>query len=281
MLSAKKLIVVIVSYNSAGVISTCISSLCDYFETWVVDNASSDSVLAKVRESCVSSIIEALPVNIGFGRAINHVLNKVTSEYMLVLNPDVMISHESVLQLISLADENRDAWIISPRLMYSDGRIQRSFLPFESIFAEDLQCVKQVIGAVMLLRRGNILWLGGFDERLFLYGEDEDLCFRVNNAGGKVCVARDIFAIHNYGSSSSGVCDLDSFKAWHLSWARIYVKKKHDGLAVAILYLGKVTAVYGIKWLISVVIGNFNAAKEAASRIKGAYASFYGKSSAL
>ncbi len=61
------------------------------------------------------------------------------------------------------------------------------------------QEVAWVSGAAMLIERGEFLALGGFDENLFLYKEDEDLCLRLRGAGGRV-IYEPAAAIRHHGS---------------------------------------------------------------------------------
>lgn len=277
VINESKLTVVVVAFNSADIISSCLSGIFDKTSVYVVDNASSDNIKRVIESDYPQVVLEILPENVGFGRAVNHLLEIVGAEYVLVLNPDVEIDINAIVDLIDIADRAPEAWILSPTLCFSDGRIQRSYLPFEKKGGEVL-IVDQVLGAVMLLRRKEILALGGFDENLFLYGEDEDLCFRVVGAGARVCVAEKIQAKHLYGKSSADSNDLEMMKAWHLSWARIYVKKKHQGIIFSAMFLMRVSVIYSWKYAYNFIKLNKKESDMALASIKGAYASFFGKS---
>lgn len=61
-----------------------------------------------------------------------------------------------------------------------------------------------VTGAAMLMRREVFLETGGFDERIFLYGEDEDLCIRAAGAGWKIGQLSTQPVVHNLGWEKRG-----------------------------------------------------------------------------
>jgi len=272
--------VAVVTYNSAAVIRDCLSALRGCAPIWVVDNASQDGTINVAKECCPGVIAIELPENIGFGRAVNRVLERCEGRYVLVLNPDVVLKPDAIKLLVDAGEENPRAWVVAARLFFPDGRPQRSFLPYREGFlpSESAVVVKQVLGAVMLLRRREVLeLLGGFDEAFFLYGEDEDLCYRVAGAGGRVLLVPRAEAIHVYGASSGEDDEIRAKKAWHLSWARVRVARKHRGFCAALGYVARVSIVYGYRAAWALVKRDDRAVCECVKRIGGAYAALAGR----
>ena len=158
----------------------------------------------------------------------------------LLLNPDVVLEPGCVAALLEAAARYPDAAILAPRLVEADGRF---FFQPRSLLSPHLRneigapCVPQgdccapfLSGACLLVERDFILSLGGFDELIFLFYEDDDLCRRVIDSGRSLVHVDGALARHARGGST-----LPSrgrvFKArWHMAWSAGYVARKY-GLA--------------------------------------------------
>lgn len=280
MIDPKKLIVGFITYNSGSVISDAISPLYEEAKIVVLDNNSCDDTVSTVKSTFPDIFLKKLEKNVGFGRAVNRILRAVDSDFLLLLNPDVTISKETIAELLKVAEAYRSAWLIAPILYFADNRLQRSFLPFDPHVGAATKSIEvdHVIGAAMLMRRREIVGLGGFDEAFFLYGEDEDLCMRVRKAGGKVVLATGARAQHAYGASSADTPLLSGQKAWHLSWARVRVARKHRGLGAATGYVVKTSLIYFSLFLVAAAKGEKTAASACLNRISGSYAALRGRS---
>lgn len=153
--------------------------------------------------------------NIGFGAACNQGMRMVKGKYILILNPDVRIEARALQNLVKAMENNKNANIISCKLLNEDGSLQNSCkrfpnlramlarrvrFPFASIFKKQLdryemadydhkkpRKVDWVSGALMLMRKKYF-----FDERYFMYFEDADLCRGV----GKVYYYPTISLVH-------------------------------------------------------------------------------------
>ena len=89
--------------------------------------------------------------------------------------------------------------------------------------------VEWVGGCVMLVRRQEFLDFGGFDENIFLFFEETDLCYRATRAGHlPVFVPCD--PMRHLVSLSSGPITIDKlyFRQWHYSWSRFYLARKYS-----------------------------------------------------
>lgn len=228
-MSASRLTIVIVTYNSADVLADCLASIelhaADH-RTIVVDNASADTTLDIARASSFVTVIRAED-NEGFSKANNRGLRAVETEFALVLNPDARLTSSTIPQLLAAADRYPGATAFGPKTVYDDGRPQVSFGPDLSPVAEYRQrklvkgvkagevpaleewraatqseCeVDWISGSCMLLRMSAARDVGFFDERYFLYEEDADLCLRLRKAGGKVMFIPQAVVLHELGTS--------------------------------------------------------------------------------
>mgnify|MGYP001125295535 CR=1 FL=1 len=273
-----------VTHNSGSVIEESLKSLYELLPLIVVDNASIDSTLNRVRAVCPNAELYCNTSNIGFGRACNILLHKAKTEYVLILNPDVKIYPSDVDALVEAGKINTDAAILAPMLRFPDGRVQRSFLPFSANITQyeahkgsHVFSVNHVIGAAMLLHRNRILDLGGFDEALFFYGEDEDLCRRVRSSNYRILIVPSARAFHTYGASSLVSRRMENWKAWCLSWSRLYVLKKHEGYSSMLWYAFQTVLFHLPRSMILFVIGRQKDALLSLNRFLGVLAYLTGR----
>lgn len=203
--------IVIVNYFSGLLTKACIQSIrrsppADPYEIFVVDNASRDD-----SKEVLTADVEGIrtyfsPTNDGFARAVNHALRETTGEYVLLLNPDIIVLKDAIRDLLSFMRSHPRAAVAAGQLLNPNGTVQDSVSRFyspltilyrrtslgglpwakrhvERIFLRDRdltapQSVDWVIGACMCVRRSAIADVGPMDERFFLYFEDMDWCRR-------------------------------------------------------------------------------------------------------
>ena len=116
----KKVSVIIVNWNGKGVLSGCLESLLkqDYanLEIWVSDNGSEDGSQAMIRKTFPSVHLLENGENIGFGPAINRVLQKAAGDYFLFLNNDLELTTDCVKELVVLLDSDPHIGAAIPKI---------------------------------------------------------------------------------------------------------------------------------------------------------------------
>ena len=252
--------VVIVNWNSGDGLRRCIESIVSSSgenfvveRIVVVDNASTDSSLSGI--SGTGGFVEIVrnERNEGFARACNAGARMGSAEYILFLNPDVVLSPDtlsSVAETLKRLDE--DTAVLGIQLVDESGApavtcarepgvfhfINRALLldrVFPGIFRsyhltefshrED-SYVEHVSGAFYMIRRAIFTDIGGFDERFFVYLEDLDLSIRVREAGYRIFFYSGAKAYHEGGGTSKG--DISSRQFYAVS-SRILFAFKHFG----------------------------------------------------
>jgi N-acetylglucosaminyl-diphospho-decaprenol L-rhamnosyltransferase len=283
--SSKKVSIVIVTHNSAAVIEKCLASIPAGIKTYIVDNDSKDATVDIVNKSATKTIL-LKSKNIGFGRANNLALEKVTTEFSLLLNPDTVLQPNSIQKLLEAADKYPDAAIIAPMLYHEDGSLQQSYKTTvfrrersnaKYIEPEGDLCAESLSGAVMLLRMACFKKIGFFDPEIFLFYEDDDICIKASAAGHSLVLTPDAKITHLMGRSSPPSLKYVYLKNWHMMWSRLYLEKKYKGafcaksLAMQLFYLsaGKV--------LVYLVIFNTDKVAKYLSKAMGAGAFLLGK----
>ena len=226
--------IVIVNWNAKDHLRRCLESIettCADLrpKVIVVDGASFDGCAEMLaREFPAVTFIQS-PHNIGFGRCNNLGFAEVSSDKVLLLNPDTELKPGAVRRLLQVLDAMPEAGIVSPRLLNSDGSLQTSCvqaLPTPLNQALDCEFLRNhfpasrlwgtaaafsskvpvevdvLSGACMAMRSETFRVMGGFREEFFMYGEDVDLCFRVRQAGLGNIFVPDAEVVHHGGCSS-------------------------------------------------------------------------------
>jgi GT2 family glycosyltransferase len=189
---------IVVTYNSAALLPAFLEALAatEYapYELLVVDNASSDGTPRLTTELFPTARVLANQENVGFGRACNQGAQAACGELLVFLNPDVTPTPVWLAILARHAAEYLDAAIICPTTLRPGQLIPISAAPVEESAA--------VPGCAMLVRRAAWQQLGGFDEQIFLYWEDIELCWRAWLLGWRVLIDLEAMVYHELGGSA-------------------------------------------------------------------------------
>lgn len=227
---------VIISYQSAAALPACLRALhAAGIPALVVDNASTDDS-ARVAEAAGARVV-VNEKNLGFGAAANvGVRAAERAQWCLILNPDAAVSEGAGEALSQAAREFPEAAIIAPKLVEPDGRVHlppKSYLDAtfkaNSVFiTPEAECaVAMVSGACMLVRRDWFLDAGGFDEHIFLFYEDDDVCRRARDAGLAVVYTPHAVVHHGRGKSSTPSAKTARLMRYHQAWSKCYVARKY------------------------------------------------------
>ncbi len=226
--------VVVVAYRSAGDLPGCLAAVrdaCDDAELIVVDNASPDDTAAAVRGEPGVRLV-AMGRNAGFAAACNAGVAAASADYVCFVNPDARPAPGSIGALLEAAGRRPSHALYSGKVVTPAGAVDAgccSALPslweyacfasgLSTVFARsrwfdpaalggwdrgDERPVPAVSGAFLLVRKGDYLALGGFDERFFMYSEDVDLSARAGAAGLGPLFVPSAVAVHASGGSST------------------------------------------------------------------------------
>jgi GT2 family glycosyltransferase/lipopolysaccharide/colanic/teichoic acid biosynthesis glycosyltransferase len=249
--------VIIVTYNSAGVIRACLDSLAadagsGLVEVLVVDNASADDTVAVVRRDYPWATVFAGRENLGYSKGVNLGIQRARGRFVLILNPDTVVRKGAVRRLIDFVERTPDAGIAGPKLVFHDGSVQlscRRFYTFTVLLMRrtplgklfprsravrdhlmldfdhaSTREVDWVLGAAMFVRREAVDNVGMMDERFFLYFEDVDWCYRMKQKGLKVYYVADAVIEHGHKRESAQAVMNRSFIAHLVSLFRYYEK---------------------------------------------------------
>lgn len=268
---------VVVTYNSAAVLPGCLSSLkAAGVNAIVVDNGSTDDSVA-IAAATGASVIRN-DDNQGYGRANNTGVRAAASNYVLICNPDASVSAEAIAALMIAARTYPEAGLYAPRIIEPDGREYfktTSFLnpglnpgPKASESPVGDVCTPMVQGSCLMMRRDLFLGMGGFDENIFLYYEDDDLCRRLSDHKRAIVYVADAEVGHLRGGSSAPRPGLIALCRFHQSWSKVYVARKY-GLPCPALAL---MAVNAVKYVGALLSGNSARQERYSGSFRGAAA---------
>jgi N-acetylglucosaminyl-diphospho-decaprenol L-rhamnosyltransferase len=228
--------IIIVNWNSADFLLECIASVKEQtrnvvYETIVVDNASADEDLRKLRQHCENVSLITSDENLGFAGANNLGFQHSTGKYVLFLNPDTKLIGPAIDTMVARLETLPMAGIMGCKLLNGDLSVQLSSIQrfptifnqlldleylqlrwphcrlwgIEALFRDDvkLTSVEVISGACMLLPRKVFEEVGRFSNDYFMYAEDIDLNFKVRQAGYSNYYVGEASIIHYGGKSSS------------------------------------------------------------------------------
>ena len=313
--------IIIVNYNVKEFLQNLLHSIDKAaqnltYEIIIVDNASDDGSVEYIKNNLLPRgriQLIANNVNLGFGRANNIGMKNAKGKYFLLLNPDTLLSEDTLVNMVSFLEGNPTAGLAGCKILNPDGTLQlacrrsfpgpwtsfckvtglSSFFPNSKIFArynltyldENLTYeVDAISGSFMMLRKEVYEKIGGFDEEFFMYGEDLDLCYRVQKSGYKIYYVHNTQIIHYKGESTKR-SSIDETKIFYDAM-HLFVKKHFSSSFLVELILRsaivmrKFLAFFGKKKLIisSILIDAifFNASLRAAERIYSNYLNWEG-----
>ena len=251
--------VIVVTYNSAGWIRRCLASVSDT-QAIVVDNASSDETVPIVTREFPTVLLVERHRNGGFTVAVNQGAALAPEDDILLLNPDAVARNGSLAALAAYLQTHPRVGIVAPRLLNPDGSRQDNIRTFPTPLtmlarrspvgwtplgkrilrdhflhesgSDFARPIPATIGAAMLVRREALDEIGPMDERIFLYGEDWDWCYRMWAAGWEVHIEPQAVMEHEYERKSRRTFDLRSAAVRHHWASALKLLLIHPGLLV-------------------------------------------------
>lgn len=273
---------ILVAYNSHGVIAKALMPLlCDgsVAEIIVVDNCSHDDTCEMIQREFPEVTVIENPRNDGFGRANNIALAKVKTPYALLVNPDAVMGHGAIAELLAAASRYPEAAILAPSLYDEKGELHRSHK--RSVFGREKDrdsyiepegdcCADFLSGAVWLVDMKLMREIGFFDPNLFLYYEDDDLCMRAHKLNHGPVLVPAARATHLVGASSGGHNpDTEFFKQQQMTWSRLYIERKYRGQMAARKLASRLERGYALRAAFYLLTLNFSKLNRYRGRLKG------------
>ncbi len=205
---AKKICIVIVSYNVCQLLDECLQSVKRALqgidgEIYVVDNLSTDGTVETLQPRHPDAHFIANKQNVGFACANNQAIRCTDSEYVLLLNPDTVVYENTLRGVLDFMDQHPEAGGAGVRMLTREGKPapeSRRAIPtpwvamlkmlgatrryyMSHLSWDEPGQIEAISGAFCMLRRKALDQIGLLDEDYFMYGEDIDLSYRLLKGG--------------------------------------------------------------------------------------------------
>lgn len=279
-----KISVIIVNWNTRGLLAHCLESLrrdeeAGRVEVIVVDNGSVDGSTDYVAAHFPAVRLIRNDGNLGFTKAVNQGYRVSRAKYVLLLNSDAVVSDDALKSCAAFLDDHPEVAVVGCKIVYPDGRFQSSCFRFKNLTGIVLRSlffsqlfprsyflnrdrygerewerptqVDCVMGSFMMIRKSAIRQEDLLDEGYFMYGEEEDLCRRLQDAGQKTYFIPTATIAHHHAGSSKAA-DTSAWKYGVNRRAMLRFLWKWRGVSVAwlanlILLLDLIPRMFG--WL--------------------------------
>ncbi len=224
-------------------------------ELWLIDNGSRDGTARAARERAPEVRIFASPRNLGFAAGANRGLQCARGRHVLLLNSDALPLPGALETCVAYLDAHPEVALVGPRLLRSDGSIQRSLHAVPGLRSELLPwlaaarrphvtrpCAAPALrGAALFLRASVLREVGGLCEDYFFFLEETEWCLRLRRAGHRIVHHPGAAVRHLSGASSKRVHPSRTRIEYHRSLYRFLRVYRGRGVerAVRALRVGK------------------------------------------
>tara|TARA_B100001057_G_scaffold447198_1_gene486493 strand:+ start:263 stop:1156 length:894 start_codon:yes stop_codon:yes gene_type:complete len=237
-ISRQNLTVIIVSFKSEKVIHDCINSIPKDIKIIIVDNSNNETYKKEIEKKYNNVRCILSEKNIGMGSGNNYGLNEIDTDFGLILNPDVVLRNDTIDEII-LASKKIDIFAILAPIMEEEDYPNYKLIEERDLMNENDEPfkVESVDGFAMLLNLSRLNKFENFsnkkyfDENIFLYLENDDLCKRVIENGENIYIVPKS-KIKHLGAKAVDEkykSEIELSRNWHWVWSKFYFNKKHYG----------------------------------------------------
>jgi GT2 family glycosyltransferase len=271
----------IVTFKSGESIHRCVDLIPKKYPILVIENSADNFFKSDLEKKYDNVKCILAGKNLGFGKASNIGLNLVKSQYTFLINPDTLLTSNSIEQLINYSQKINDFTLLSPVMQDSEDKnyriCKKKLLPINTSEYLEVDFIK---GFAMFFNMSKFKNIGFFDEKIFLYFEEDDLCRRVRNLNQKIYVIFSSKITHAGGQSHNKEFneEIDHSRHWHHMWSYYYYNKKHFTFLYALLITFDKVISYSLRVFFYTLIFNKNK-KKYKQRLSGLLNSYIGKSS--
>ena len=271
----------IVTFKSGESIHRCVDLIPKKYPILVIENSADNFFKSDLEKKYDNVKCILAGENAGFGKGSNIGLNLVKSKYAFLINPDTLLTSSTIEQLIHYSQEINDFALLSPVMEDPEDKnysiYKKKFLPINTLEYLEIDFIK---GFAMFFNMSKFKSIGFFDEKIFLYFEEDDLCRRVRKLNQKIYVIFSSKITHAGGQSHNKEFneEMDHSRHWHHMWSYYYYNKKHFTFLYALIITFDKVISYSLRVFFYTLLFNKNK-KKYKQRLSGLLNSYIGKSS--
>jgi len=240
-ISRQNLSIVIVTFKSEAVIHECIKSIDKDIKITVVENSNNFQFKDELEKSYKNVSCVLSSENLGMGSGNNIGIKRATTDFVLILNPDVILEASTINELITASQKISSFAILAPissDIDYPNYKLdndKKSLIDYNFPFK-----VKSIDGFAMLFNKKQLdkrFNKNYFDENFFMYLENDDLCKRIIDGKEDIYIVPMSKIKHLGGKAVNEKYkdEVEFARNWHWIWSKFYFNKKHYGYWIAFL----------------------------------------------
>tara|TARA_B100000795_G_C22782038_1_gene432813 strand:- start:1203 stop:2054 length:852 start_codon:yes stop_codon:yes gene_type:complete len=231
----KDLTIIITTFKSEDKIENCLNSIDSSISVIIVENSSNEKFKQDIENKYSNVNCVLTNQNLGYGKANNIGLKKVSTKYSLILNPDTVLDNDAVNNFFIFTKQKIDFAMAGP------SQSKKEFVPEISFKNKDLNFLQtdKIEGFAMFLNMKKFHNIGFFDENFFLYLEEIDLCKRISNINEKIFVLPSVKILHLEAKSVNKLFShqVELTRNWHWMWSLFYYNRKHSNYFLALVLI--------------------------------------------
>ena len=266
----------IVTFKSENVIFNCLKSIKKIKNIIILDNSNDKILKKKIKKKYPGIKIFLSKKNLGYGVANNKIIRKSKTPFIFILSPDVILKkncEENILKSINKL--KADFSILAPISKIKNYGYYKN----KKESKNKLFMVDYVNGFAMMINKIKIKNVGMFDEKIFLYTEEIDLCKRLRLTNQSIYIDKNAKVIHLAAKSSNIGFEFDKCRNWHWMWSQVYFAKKYSNNFLVYFRFTILLFIQLFKIIFYIVLLNKKEIINKTMRFSGTLSSLLGRSS--
>ena len=230
--------IIIVNYKSTNKTLNFIKDIPNKYEIIIVDNSNNGELSKKIKRKKKIKIINIK--NNGYGNAINEGRKKINTKYFFAFSPDLKgVNKNFFIKFENAIKSKLEFGVIGPRFLKVTEKSHN-----QSNIKYKIGKIHAIAGSAMLFNTKAFDAIGGFDNKIFLFFEENDLCLRLTKKNYKIYQLNNAKVYHPKGLKKGVVKvnkndeyeKLKNFYGYHYMWSKFYHFKKNKLSYLAYLF---------------------------------------------
>ena len=235
-------IIIVTFRTNISILKDCLKSIDPSVKVLIVENSDNFINSEEIKKNFNNVNILCTGSNLGMGGGNNFGLEKVKTNFSLILNPDIICEKKFFENIIQYLNDEFEYSIIGSQ--YLDNTIWKPAGFFSNKknsdikFDKHLTKVDWVVGCSMLINLKKFKTKKIFDENFFLFFEEFDLCKRTLINGNLIYSSNKLLVKHlgfkgSFASDAKYEIEALKLKNWHYMWSQFYFNKKYEGIFIS------------------------------------------------
>ncbi len=269
--------IIVVTYKSNKNVINFIKKIPKFLKVIIVDN-SYDFSLKKFNKKNIKIYFHK---NNGFGTSLNYAASKIKTNYFFQISPDLEFNFKQLSKFYEVAKKLKNKFsALGPRFLNVNEKGHK-----QSDKQNLIGNVDAIHGSAMFIYKKNFNKIGKIDEKIFLYFEENDYCYRGKKLGLFAYQVNKTF-IKKKGqtvkfNNKKNERQLENLLSWHFIWSKYYFYQKKFGRFATLIIFSPIIIRTIFKYFYTLLIKNEKKMEKYQYRLRGMIASILGRKSFL